>query len=944
MQKNRNQEEHLKHESEFLRVVEFAKNLVDGQEQPENTVVALKDLVGQTVGPYQLREVLGIGGMGIVYVAEQDHPVRRKVALKVIKPGMDSREVINRFESERRALALMEHPNIASVIDAGTTDSGLPYFVMELIKGVSLTEYCNQNCCRVVERLELFVQVCKAVQHAHQKGIIHRDLKPSNVLVTVHDGQPVPKVIDFGVAKAIDQTLSEGTVYTKVSQLIGTPLYMSPEQAGFSDLDIDTRTDVYSLGVVLYELLAGSTPFTKEEFNGQSLEKIRAVIRESDPPRPSDRISTLEAAAQSTIAQQRQIPNSRLANSMRGDLDWIVMKAMEKDRSRRYDTAASFADDISRFLNDEPVEARPPSRRYRLQKFVRKNRVLVSFASVVSLILLAGISVSSWFAWSAAIAQKQESLARREVTVQRDSANRRLDLAIDAIRSYYTGIAGDMILNNEEHRELRKRLLQKPGEFFADLAQQLQSDTSPKGRYNLALANMDLFGIQSNCGRKKDALASLSNCIEILEELVQEQPANTQILSKLVLAHCDRYRLNMPDVHTKAGKPNPDDVPAAVVEGYHQTQNTWKLAERLINLKPDDQEAIKLGFRVASMASLASYNLDREVYAAFFESATSLLNKINLGGLDPAVSNDYYMIHAAAYFAFTVAQVDRQWLNDAVEILDRLIVRLEELISADSELKNVSDTLTQLIENRIDLHRSQNPDFDSLQDFIRILELRKNMLAQSPNSMSTKFSVARTEFSIAKRYFEREDFQLAYEYCDEATKAFQSIIAADSGRIHAVIMLQMCHQLRGDVLIGLKRYGEAVEAFESAGQIVNFHGDSRHNPIDVKIMLAKALNGDCPDLLEHAVDLSSKLKPIFSFDIAMSVAAYAEHDPENRAAYQNQAIQLLEHTFANSYSDQQNGIFTRELKNNPGFASIRELEQFQQMILNLEVKLDTAND
>jgi serine/threonine protein kinase len=350
---------------------------------------------GSTIGPYKLMEQIGAGGMGLVFVAEQHQPVRRKVALKVIKPGMDTREVVARFEAERQALALMDHPNIARVLDAGATDSGRPYFVMELVRGVPITRFCDENRLTPRERLELFVAVCQAVQHAHQKGIIHRDLKPSNVLVTLHDGKAVPKVIDFGVAKAIGQQLTERTVYTRFLQMVGTPLYMSPEQAEMSGLDIDTRTDVYSLGVLLYELLTGSTPFDRKRLATAAFDEIRRIIREEDPPKPSTRLSQ-SGEALPALAAQRKTEPAKLSRLFRGELDWIVMKCLEKDRTRRYETANGLARDLQRYLADEPVEASPPSATYRLRKLVRRNKGPVLAVSLLLLALLGGIIGTTW--------------------------------------------------------------------------------------------------------------------------------------------------------------------------------------------------------------------------------------------------------------------------------------------------------------------------------------------------------------------------------------------------------------------------------------------------------------------------------------------------------------------------------------------------------------------
>ncbi len=375
--------------------------------------VPAKEHVGALIaGRYKLLEQIGEGGMGTVWVAEQTQPVRRKVALKLIKAGMDSKSVLSRFEAERQALAMMDHPNIAKVLDGGTTERGRPFFVMEYVKGIPFTKYCDDTRLDIAQRLALFVPVCQAVQHAHQKGVIHRDLKPSNILVCLYDGKPVPKVIDFGLAKAIHQPLTDHTLHTAHGAVMGTPLYMSPEQAEFNNFDVDTRTDVYALGVILYELVTGSTPLEKQRFGEAAWLEMLRLIKEEEPPRPSIRLSG--SGSLPSLAAQRQLEPVKLTKLVRGELDWIVMKCLEKDRSRRYETANGLARDIEHYLADELVEALPPTTWYRLGKFRRKHRAMLTTAAAFALLLIAAACVSSWLAVKANRAEASAEDKRHE--------------------------------------------------------------------------------------------------------------------------------------------------------------------------------------------------------------------------------------------------------------------------------------------------------------------------------------------------------------------------------------------------------------------------------------------------------------------------------------------------------------------------------------------------
>jgi len=423
----------------LLKAHDDAGDFLEASSDPESTlpISPITEGPGTRIGRYKLLQQIGEGGMGMVFMAEQQEPIVRKIALKIIKPGMDTRQVIARFEAERQALALMDHPHIAKVLDAGTTDSGRPYFVMELVRGIPITKYCDQKRLTPRDRLELFVPVCQAVQHAHQKGIIHRDIKPSNVLVAAYDGRPVPKMIDFGVAKATGAKLTEKTMFTRFGQVVGTLEYMSPEQAELNQLDIDTRSDIYALGVLLYELLIGQTPFDSTRLRTVAFDEMMRIIREEDPPRPSVRLSSSETLP--SIAADRQIEPKKLSELLRGELDWIVMKALEKDRSRRYDTATALANDIQRHLNDEPIVACPPSWTYRLWKLARRTAASLTF----------GVAGARWQAIRAAQQRDRavtaESLAeqryrdaqaaRRETEQQLERASAAENLAEDRHQS-----------------------------------------------------------------------------------------------------------------------------------------------------------------------------------------------------------------------------------------------------------------------------------------------------------------------------------------------------------------------------------------------------------------------------------------------------------------------------------------------------------------------------
>jgi serine/threonine protein kinase len=528
-------EEHLRN------LLEAERGLKDFLEMPASPPDFTAELPGRTeavgslIGPYRLMEQVGEGGMGVVYVAEQREPLRRKVALKVIRPGMDSRQVVARFEAERQALAMMDHPNIAKVHDGGTTPSGRPYFVMELVRGLPITEYCDREGLPIRERLELFVLVCRAVQHAHQKGVIHRDLKPSNVLVTLHDGVPVPKVIDFGVAKATGQALTDKTLYTGIAQLVGTPLYMSPEQVEMSGLDVDTRSDIYSLGVLLYELLTGTTPFDAETLKRAAFDEMRRIIRDQEPQRPSLKLSSLGETL-TTVSAKRSAAPRQLGLAVRGELDWIVMKALEKDRRRRYETAGDLAADVLHYLDDEPVQACPPSAGYRLRTFARRNKRALLTLGLVMAALVAGTAIS---AWQALIATRARALAQERL----EDAEANLLLARRAVDEIYTPVAGQLAFV-PLMQPYQRDILEKALPFYQVFARRQGRD--PILRRESAGALLTVGSIQGSLGHPRQAKEPCEAALAALEGLAAELPADPQRRTLLGKAYLLRGTIQDP--------------------------------------------------------------------------------------------------------------------------------------------------------------------------------------------------------------------------------------------------------------------------------------------------------------------------------------------------------------------------------------------------------------
>ena len=581
---------------------------------------------GDRIGRYRLLQQIGEGGCGVVFMAGQEEPIRRKVALKVIKLGMDTVSVVARFEAERQALGLMDHPNIAQVFDGGATETGRPYFVMELVRGLKITDYCDQGALGTRERLDLFIQVCHAVQHAHQKGIIHRDLKPSNILVTLNDGMAVPKVIDFGIAKAMEGRLTDKTLFTSFELLLGTPAYMSPEQAVLTSLDVDTRGDIYSLGVLLYELLTGTTPFDGRALLAAGLDEFRRTIREQEPLAPSNRLRTLVPETLTTTASRRGMESPKLIQSLRGDLDWIVMKCLEKNRTRRYQTANALAMDLTRFLRNEPVLARPPSKLDRLGKMVRRNKVLFASGGAVAAALIVGLVVSLLLLFQEKAARRAAVNAELKAVTETRKAGQTVRLLRETLSKAATSVKG------LDARPLTEFLDQTVTETAADLRNdpELEQDL-----WNtVALLYLD-FGEKQKAEqtvRKALALpikrAGHANAVPVDALIV----LGDVLLENHKFVEAERFFDNYPlkPEGAKVESPQILSVRAAVRARLGRWPDAIADYGRLIELTPQETE---------NYLFLAPLLVTRGDYAAYRQLRERIVNRFGGGGGDSSMAN-----------------------------------------------------------------------------------------------------------------------------------------------------------------------------------------------------------------------------------------------------------------------------------------------------------------
>ena len=717
---------------------------------------------GSQIGRYKLLQQIGEGGFGCVFMAEQASPVRRKVAVKIIKPGMDTRQVIARFEAERQALAMMDHPNIAKVFDAGTTETGRPYFVMELVKGVPSTEYCDVNKLSTRQRLDLFVQICSAVQHAHQKGIIHRDIKPTNVLVTMHDDKAVPKVIDFGIAKATQSRLTEQTLFTGFRQMMGTPAYISPEQAQMSGLDVDTRSDIYSLGVLLYELLTGSTPFDPNELMKAGYAEIQRFIREVEPPRPSTRLSTLAHDRLTALADQRRCDPRRLHQMLRGDLDWIVMKCLEKDRARRYDTASSLAIDIQHYLSDETIMARPPSAVYRFRKLVRRNRLAFGAASLVGASLLMAALVSTWQALRVARAARQVEIAlsdSEKARTQAQAASKHLLQMFQSIDPYRDGgnlkaidvldrAAADLDGTFAGTPPTRAALLDALGQAYAGLGRTTRALELLQTARNIDQAALgadhpDTLGIDLDIVQVYRIDRRLAEEVPFLEQTLQLSEARCGPNGKITL--CTMKDLG--DAYHSAGRPE---------DSVRMLEDALKRCQA--NLKDDDP------LTLATMNNLAlAYEGTGRIddAAALFERTLTLI-KIKYGPTHRETLNTSTNLASA----YRIAGRPR----DAVQLLEETLPLCQAKFGPEhQDTLNTMDALG-------DSYRAAGRPADAVTILVKALELTKGKMgADDPLTLDVMNN-------LGLAYRVEGQLGLAVPMLEEALIRMKQVLGADHPR------------------------------------------------------------------------------------------------------------------------------------------------------------------
>jgi eukaryotic-like serine/threonine-protein kinase len=932
-------------------------------ESPAPDLDATRDLPqsadgpGTVIGPYKLLEQIGEGGFGVVFLAEQTQPVRRKVALKLIKPGMDSRQVVARFEAERQALALMDHPNIAKVFDGGATEAGRPYFVMEVVKGVPITEFCDLNHLSVRERLELFVSVCQAVQHAHQKGIIHRDMKPSNVLVSRHDTTPVVKVIDFGVAKALGQELTDKTLFTGVAQMVGTPLYMSPEQAGLSDLDVDTRSDIYSLGVLLYELLTGTTPFTKERFKQAAYDEIRRIIREEEPPKPSTRLSESKGALPS-ISAQRHMEPAKLTRLVRGELDWVVMKALEKDRGRRYETATGFAADVQRYLAGEAVQAVPPSTWYRFRKLARRHRVAFAVTGSALLMLLlatGGLAINNWLV---AREKKQKEDALNNAVAEKKRADENLIQARKAVKEFLFRVTEDPLLNSADFFELRKKLLNSAIPFYREFVRQHQED--PELEAERAGAYADLATLRVDVGELDGALAEAREAEAIYSHLATshpDQPSFRRDLAEAVntrgvildnqgqfgpaeaayqeaLGMLDQLATENPRVPEyreslarTAG--NLGDVLKnlnRLEESDAAFRRSIKLKEELLAAGPE-QRAIRASLALSwvNLGALETRRRRRAEAEAAFKLALELMEKLP----NPTVKERQR--EAQAWNNLGVIYQSSNRLDDAEKAARKALAIKQELADRFPSVPQFRLELARSWSNLgVVLHQTTRPK-EAQEAYEKSIAIYERLVASS-SSPQYAIELAGTYVNLGRLIGDSGKLEESLPVLTKSIEILEPVVRQTPQLIKARESLCFAHWMRATSLSGLKRFPQAVSDWDRAIEL-----DDGHYALTLRIKRASTLL-NLKDHARAAVDAQAIAESTAATGQDLFQAAgvfahcvrFAGKDSPEADSYGERAVTALRKAAAKGFRD------AARLKSSKDLEPLRSREDFRKLIAELE--------
>jgi serine/threonine protein kinase/tetratricopeptide (TPR) repeat protein len=923
---------------------------------------------GSRIGPYKLLQLLGEGGMGAVYMAEQEEPVKRRVALKIIKAGLDSARVIARFEQERQALAMMDHPNIAKVLDAGTIEAhgppsvGLarPYFVMELVKGIPITKFCDQEHLTPKERLELFVPVCHAVQHAHQKGIIHRDIKPSNVLIALYDGKPVPKVIDFGVAKATAQKLTEKTMFTEVGQIVGTLEYMAPEQAELNNLDIDTRADIYSLGVLLYELLTGSPPFTSKQLRSAAFDEMLRIIREVEPPKPSTKLSSTDELP--AIAALRKLEPSKLAKLVKGDLDWIVMKALEKDRGRRYETANGLAMDVQRYLADEPVLASPPSAGYRLRKFVRKNRGPVLAASIIAVLLLCGIIGTSFGFLHAdrlrQVAEKNEQEAREE----KSKAETYQQQAMDALKATTDDVIEHLLGSKPLLGPAEKAFLQSTLKRWQTLAAE-QGD-SERARAIRAEGVFRVAFVRRNLGQDEQARAGFEEAIELLERLAVDFPAVPKYRNELAAGYVNlgiflnalgkraeaeaAYRKGLSGYEKLATEFTAEPLyRQGLGKSYNNLgpllRNWGKLPEAEAAYRQATSTLEKLATDYAAVAeyrhelaasqnnlAILLHNLGKRPEAeAACRQALNIREK--LVNDNPAVPS-YRNALAVSHGNLANMLADSRKAAEAEAAYRRAINVQKELVADYPAMPQYRLGLAANYNNLGILCRDVGKLPEAEAAHRQALAIREKLATEFPTIPEYRMDLGGSQGNIGRLERSKHQPEKALQWYAKSIDTIKGVLRQVKVNATALRILRNGYAGQAQALDDLKRHADAVLDWDKA---VELSPETERPQFRMDRALSRVRAGQVDAALQEATDLAKIPDPRMLYNAAcvFALAAGRKDEPSGSLSKEDcakRAIALLQQAVAKGYKD------VDHMKKDDDLKALRELDDFKKLVAELE--------